>query len=99
MSHILPSEGHDDRVPRHTRPGEWGRIIIWAGLSNLLLIGLIYSGMNREAILPLLKLLEPRSVSAAVLAPESRMVTGPVKVSLLVTVSVPVCVSAGAVGV
>lgn len=66
MSHILPSERHYSRVPRHAKPGELGRIIIWAGISNVLLVGLIYSGMNREAISPLLKLLEPRSVSAAV---------------------------------
>jgi len=48
------------------KPGELGRIIIWVGISNVLLVGLIYLGMNREAILPLLSLFEPHGAASAV---------------------------------
>ena len=41
---------------------------MWVGISNALLVGAIYVGMNRETIRPLLNLLEPRSASSVVVA-------------------------------
>lgn len=38
------------------------------GISNALLVGFIYAGMNPEAIRPLLNLIEPRSASSVVVA-------------------------------
>ena len=42
-----------------------GRILLWMGLSNMLLVGLFVSGMDRETLRPLMDFLRPHNISPA----------------------------------
>ena len=67
MSHVLHREGDYRRASRWRGAG---RVLLWMGLSNLLLVGFLLIGMDRETLGPLMDFLGPHNISTAGMTPD-----------------------------
>ena len=90
MKHAPPRKKRRARVARTTRWGELGRILVWAGISNLALAGFFVAGMNPDAVRPLIELVE-RHVATAVVVLDPLAATRPHRTDneLLLSLSQP----------